>query len=263
MFKDYASEDFDNLLEYTDVVIYDAEIEAETKDPFMPDGPFYLSLARQLGGKVLELGCGTGRYTIPLAERGVDITGLDIMPQMLTRAKSKAKNLSIRWIEADVRTFHLNEQFDLIIETGGTFQHLLMRADQEAMLQRVHEHLKQNGYFVVSVVFPHLFFLQDHQEEYAFSYTTEDGREVSLSVSQQYDHLRQIWIDIATRRWKDGNGQEVIKRVPLARRLIFPQEMEMLLQYNGFAVVDRYGDWDKGPLTNDSNLMIYVCQKIG
>jgi len=111
----------------------------------MPDGPFYLSLTRQLGGKVLELGCGTGRYTIPLAERGVDITGLDIMPQMLARAKSKAKNLSIRWVEEDVRTFHLNEQFDLIIETGGTFQHLLMHADQEAMLQRVHKHLKQDG----------------------------------------------------------------------------------------------------------------------
>lgn len=159
MFEVYDSEDFDNLLEYTDVVIYDAEIEAETKDPFMPDGPFYLSLARQLGGKVLELGCGTGRYTIPLAERGVDITGLDIMPQMLKRAKSKARSLSIRWIEEDVRTFHLNEPFNLIIETGGTFQHLLTRADQEAMLQRVHEHLKQDGCFVVSVVFPHLFFL--------------------------------------------------------------------------------------------------------
>lgn len=200
MFQTYDSEDFDNLLEYTDAVIYDAEIEAETKDLFMPDGPFYLALARQLRGRVLELGCGTGRYTIPLAEHGVDITGLDIMPQMLARAKSKAKNLFIRWIEEDVRTFQLNEQFNLIIETGGTFQHLLIRADQEAMLERVREHLKQDGCFVISIVFPHLFFLQDHEEEHAFSYTTEDGREVSLSVSQQYDHLKQIWIDTATRR---------------------------------------------------------------
>ena len=115
----------------------------------------------------------------------------------------------------------------------------------------------------ISIVFPHLFFLQDHQEEHAFSYTTENGREVSLSVSQQYDHLKQIWIDTATRRWKKKNGQEAIKRVPLARRLIFPQEMEVLLQYNGFEVMDRYGDWDKSPLTNDSKLMIYVCQKTG
>lgn len=121
MFKGYDSEDFDNLLEYTDAVIYDAEIEAETKDPFMPDSPFYLALAQQIEGKVLELGCGTGRYTIPLAERGVDITELDIMPQMLERAKSKARSLSIPWVEEDVRTFHLNEQFDLMIETGGPF----------------------------------------------------------------------------------------------------------------------------------------------
>lgn len=261
MFNFDDLEEFDNLLEYADPIIYDAEIGAETKDSFKPDGPFYLALAQQLGGKVLELGCGTGRFTIPLAERGVDIMGLDIMPEMLMRAKIKAEGLPIRWIEGDVRTFHLNEQFRLIIETGGTFQHLLARTDLEAMLERVREHLERAGCFIFSIVFPHLYFLQDHQDEHAFSYTTEDGRVVSLSASQQYDHLRQIWIEVAIRRWKKKNGQEVIKQVPLARRLIFPQEMEMLLQYNGLSVIERYGDWDKSPLTNESKLMIYVCRK--
>ncbi len=141
MFNFDDLQDFDNLLEYADPIIYDAEISAETKELFEPDGPFYLALAQHLGGKVLELGCGTGRYTIPLAERGIDMTGLDIMPQMLARAKSKSKNLAIRWILGDVRTFHLNERFGLIIETGGAFQHLLERTDLEAMLARVHEHL--------------------------------------------------------------------------------------------------------------------------
>ena len=261
MFNFDDLEEFDNLLEYADPIIYDAEIGAETKEPFKPDGPFYLALAQQLGGKVLELGCGTGRFTIPLAERGVDIVGLDIMPEMLTRAKIKSEGLPIRWIEGDVRTFHLNEQFRLIIETGGTFQHLLARTDLEAMLERVREHLERDGRFIFSIVFPHLYFLQDHQDEHALSYTAEDGRVVSLSASQRYDHLKQIWIEVAIRRWKKKNGQKVVKQVPLARRLIFPQEMEMLLQYNGFSVVERYGDWDKSPLTNESQLMVYVCRK--
>ena len=261
MFNFDDLEEFDNLSEYADPIIYDAEISAETKDLFKPDGPFYLALAQQLGGKVLELGCGTGRFTIPLAERDVNIMGLDIMPEMITRAKIKAEGLPIRWIEGDVRTFNLNEQFRLIIETGGTFQHLLARTDLEAMLERVHEHLEPDGCFVFSIVFPHLYFLQGHPEEHALSYTTEDGRVISLSASQQYDHLKQIWIEVAIRRWKEKNGREVIKQVPLARRLIFPQEMEMLLQYNGFSVIERYGDWDKSPLTNESELMIYVCRK--
>ncbi|MBI1924909.1 class I SAM-dependent methyltransferase [Candidatus Poribacteria bacterium] len=251
-------EEFDNLLEYVDPVIYDSE---NTK--FEPDGPFYLTLAERLGGKVLELGCGTGRFTIPLAEHGIDMTGLDIVPQMLARARSKAKNLPIRWVEGDVRAFHLNESFYLIIETGATFQHLLGRTDQEAMLARVHEHLEPDGCFVLSTIFPRPSLLQDSEEgEVCLSYVTEDRREVSVSFAHYYDHLKQIQVEPAYRRWRDLNGQEVVKRVPLALRLIFPQEMEMLLHYNGFSVMERYGDWELSPLTNASQSMIYVCRKI-
>ena len=190
------------------------------------------------------------------------MTGLDIMPQMLARAKNKAKSLPIRWVEGDVRTFHLKERFRLIIETGGTFQHMLERTDLEAMLARVHEQLEPDGCFVVSIVFPRLFFLQDHEEAHVFSYTTEDGREVSLSAGLQYDHLKQIWVEPTHRRWTDSDGQEVVKEAPLAQRLIFPQEMEMLLHYNHFAVMERYGDWEMSSLTNESESMIYVCRKI-
>lgn len=98
-----------NLEEYADPVIYDLE-----NSKFEPDGPFYLALAQRFSGPVLEIGCGTGRITIPLAEHGLDVTGLDIAPQMLERAKHKAQNLLIRWVEADARTFHLGTQFGFI-----------------------------------------------------------------------------------------------------------------------------------------------------
>jgi SAM-dependent methyltransferase len=68
----------ENLDEYVDPTFYDQE-----NNEFEPDGPFYLALAQQFGGSVLDLGCGTGRVTIPLAQRGIDMTGLDLARQML------------------------------------------------------------------------------------------------------------------------------------------------------------------------------------
>ena len=80
-----------NLEDYDDPAIYDLE-----NKNFEPDGPFYLSMAQQVNGSVLELGCGTGRVTIPLARNGIDITGLDIVRGMLARAKANAGELPIR-----------------------------------------------------------------------------------------------------------------------------------------------------------------------
>ena len=72
--------DHTNLEDYEDPVIYDLE-----NKEFGPDGLFYQSLAQQVQGPVLELGCGTGRVTIPLAQSGIDMTGLDVVPGMLAR----------------------------------------------------------------------------------------------------------------------------------------------------------------------------------
>ena len=135
--------DHTNLEDYANPVLFDLE-----NSDFEPDGLFYLSLVQQVGGSVLELGCGTGRVTIPLAQHGIDIMGLDIVPGMLTRAKSKARDLPIWWIEADVRDFHLGKQFSLICAPGFVFEHLLERAmlfsfrqDLSVQLQFLNLHL--------------------------------------------------------------------------------------------------------------------------
>ena len=65
--------DHSNLEDYEDPVLYDAQ-----NDDFGADGSFYLALAQKVGGPMLELGCGTGRITIPLAQQGMEMTGLDL-----------------------------------------------------------------------------------------------------------------------------------------------------------------------------------------
>jgi SAM-dependent methyltransferase len=249
-----------NLVEYNDPALYDSE---NTK--FEPDGPFYLTLAQRIGGPVLELGCGTGRLTIPLAGTGIDMTGLDVVPAMVEHARGKSQGLSVRWVEADARAFQLDRQFRLIFESGAMFQHLIERPDHEAVLARVREHLLPDGRFVVAVLFPtaELMLNQEKTEYDWFSYTDAGGREVRVSGYQQYDRLGQFRTETAFRRWNDADGQDVTRVAPLQMRLFFPRELETLLHYNGFVVDKQYGDLDFSPLTADSPHIIYVCRKAG
>jgi SAM-dependent methyltransferase len=134
--------DHDNLEEYADPVDYDRQDSSDT------GVAFYVALARETGGPVLEIACGTGRVAIPIAQQGFAVTGLDVVPGMLERARSKAAGLPIRWIEGDARTFDLgDERFRLIFLTGNAFQAFLTNADQEALLGRGRAHLHDEGLF--------------------------------------------------------------------------------------------------------------------
>lgn len=245
-----------NLDDYADPELYDLE----THD-FEPAGPFYLNLAQQLGGAVLELGCGTGRYTIPLAAQGINITGLDLAPEMLAHAKTKAGDLPITWIHADGRNFHLERQFNLIFESGAMFQHLLERDDQERMLVCVREHLTADGRFVVTVPIHSTEWMTPVREEQPwFTYTTPTGTEVRVSGTQHYDPVRQVKVETAYRRWRDANGQEIVKVAPLSLRQTFPAELERLLYDNGFIVLQHYGGFDFRSFDSASSLLICVCR---
>jgi len=86
-----------------------------------------------------------GHLTIEIHNHGIDVTGLDIVPQMLERARSKSKNSDIKWIEGDCRNFELEDTFDLVLMTSHTFQCLLTDDDQINFLKSVHTHLKGKG----------------------------------------------------------------------------------------------------------------------
>jgi SAM-dependent methyltransferase len=245
-----------NFDEDSDPEHYDQE-----NPTFAPDGPFYQALAQQMGGSVLELGCGTGRVTIPLAQAGIAITGLDAMPAMLARARAKGGDLPIRWVEGDARSFALGATFDLIIDTGDVLQHTLMLPEHEAILGRVRAHLAPHGRFVLSSLFPRAAQMADHAHHPWFDYTDAQGRHVEVSGTLRYEPLRQVYHEDAVRRWRDADGREVTRYGPLARRLFFPQELEALLHYNGFTVVQRLGDWDGSPLADDSRLRVLVCAR--
>ena len=257
--------DHDNLEAFSDPANYDKEDTSDTGIAF------YTALAKETGGPVFEIACGTGRVSIPIARLGFSVTGLDIVPGMIAQARRKSSGLPARWIEGDARRFDLGEKFRLIFLTGNGFQAFLTNADQEALLQRVRAHLHDEGLFAFETRNPLLTHsrgqeglfvnLETNEEEQDWpSFVDTGGREVRVSRTRAYDPVAQILHWTTTRRWHEG-GEEHTKVTRIALRYTFPQELTALLYHNGFSIVRQYGDWNLEPLSAASRSIIVVCRK--
>ena len=257
--------DHNNLEAFSDPVNYDQE------DPSDTGVAFYSALAREAGGSVLEIACGTGRVTIPIAKLGFPTTGLDIVPGMLERARSKSAGLPVRWVEADARAFDLHEQFRLIFLTGNAFQAFVTNEEQEALLERVCAHLHDEGLFAFETrnpllpntqtregFFPLLETRMEAEERPLF--IDVDGQEVRESITQVYDHVTQVLHLTGRKYWHDGKEAHT-KITRTALRYTFPQELAALLYYTGFRIERQYGDWNYEPLSATSPSIISVYRK--
>jgi SAM-dependent methyltransferase len=250
--------DHNNLEEFADPHTYDIEASDDS------GVAFYTALARETGGPVLELACGTGRVSIPIARLGFAVTGLDIVPGMLDLARGKSADLPVRWVEGDARAFDLGERFRLIFVTGNAFQAFLTRADQEALLARVRAHLHDEGLFAFETRNPRWANLETRDDEVEWQTYTNlhrmSGRDVRVSKTQAYDHVAQILHWTTYRRWRE-DGQDHTKITRIALRYTFPQELTALLHYNGLTIIRHYGHWNLEPLTAASPSIIAVCRK--
>jgi SAM-dependent methyltransferase len=243
---------------YRDALAYDVEEGSDDADY-----PLTEQLARELGGPLLDLACGTGTMAIRLAEQGFQVTGVDIIPEMIAWAQEKAlaQGVSIEWVVADARTFQLQKQFPFIYMLGNAFQHFLTRADQEALLAGVREHLRPQGCFLFGTrnPSPHNLFQTRYAEPQ--QYAMPDGRRYMITEQQEYDPITQIQYYTFHEHWLGPEGLQEKKKYHGALRYVFPQEMEALLYYNGLEIRSCYGSWQQEPLTGTSRSMIYVCRR--
>lgn len=248
----------ENIEEFTDPVNYDIEEGDVTRRRAM----FYADIARQTGGPVLEIGCGSGLATIPIAEQGFQCCGVDLSRPMLdhARLKSQQQGLDIRWVEADGRYFELGQQFAFIFMTGNAFQAFLRRPDQEALLACVRRHLAPAGVFAFETRNPSGHDLTARlDEEFWNRYVNAQGQWVTVSGTQVYDPIQQVMHWTTYRRWT-VERQAYVKVTKIDCRFTYPQELEALLHYNGFNIVQQYGNWDKQALAETSLTMINLCQ---
>jgi 2-polyprenyl-3-methyl-5-hydroxy-6-metoxy-1,4-benzoquinol methylase len=248
----------DNLEEFADPPNYDIEEGERSADRIA----FYCELAGRIGGPVLEIACGSGLVTIPIAAAGLQVTGLDLARPMLEHARIKAERqgLKVQWVEADGRSFDLGTKFQFILLTGNAFQAFLQRQDQEALLASVKQHLAPGGIFAFETRNPSGHDLATHpEEEFDQSYISVEGFQVAVSFTQAYDPIKQVMYWTSYRRWNDGvrNHQ---KETHIACRFTYPQELEALLHYNGFQIIKQYGNWEKAPLSTSCPGIISICK---
>ena len=243
---------------YDDGVAYDLMLGDRINDL-----PFYLNQLTGCGKRVLELGCGTGRITIPLALQGFDITGIDIEESMLARAREKAaqKGVSIDWVHGDVRYFDLGKQFDAVLFPVNSIAHMLDNRDMEACLACVWRHLADDGRFIFQAFNP-LFevFMRDPNQRYpSYEYEDPNGRgRVTITESNTYDRALQV-NDITWYYLFEDTQEEILKSLRV--RMFFPQELDSLLRHNGFDIIAKYGGFDQSPFSSESDHQILVCRK--
>jgi SAM-dependent methyltransferase len=231
------------------------------------DLQMYGDFAMGASGPVLELGCGTGRVLVPLANEGHQITGLELSPAMLSAAQAKVDaagvNDRVTLIQGDMRDFEISSRFALAIIPINTFMHCYDTEEQLSCLGCVHRHMQSGGQLVVDVYHP------DPQ-----SLLEADGRLIcdGTTRSRQTGNLIQR---LYTRRLDLANQTQYITFIldeleaagtvrrtlfPFRMRFVYRYEMELLLRTAGYNLEAIYGSYDLEPFESDSERMLFVAR---
>ena len=220
---------------------------------------FYIARARASGGPVLELGCGTGRVSWPLARAGVDIVGLDIERAMLEQAEKKRAaeraeaSGRARFVRGDMTNFSLGEQFALIIVPFRAFLMLLTSEQQRAALGCIHRHLRADGQLIMDLFDPRYDLLVEDRftprREIPEFIDPVTGNTVSVTVMERTnDHIQQRIVERWRFREETPDGALVREEDELlAIRWVFRNEMRYLFELCNFTVEDEVSDYFGAP----------------
>lgn len=232
----------------TQTALYDLP---ELYDRLVPPGPcerFYGDLATA-AGSLLELGCGTGRLTVPLAGIARRVVGLDASEAMLSTARRKARaaGAPVRFVAADMRSFQLEKRFDLVIVSCNSLAHMTGDEDLAAAFGAIRRHLAPGGRFAFDVVNPKKAFAASGREVVKRAHSTAGLRVRERAAFDPERRVREA-------RWRvESAGGDVVELAPLRLRQFAPDELETALSAAGLRLVERFGDFDRRPFRASSS----------
>jgi len=224
--------------------------------------PFYVDLARQQAGAVLELACGTGQLTIPVAQQGLTTIGVDLSATMLQVAKQRASTAgtSVGFVQADMRELSLGRKFDLIFVARNSLLHLLSTEDLLAALTAVRRHLTPKGIFAFDIFNPDVRRLAGPRGERIPAMQVVTATFGTLTVEETRDYNPATQVNHGTWHISTPDKRDAWI-VPLVLRSIFPQELPLLIAAAGLELVSRFGELSRIPFGPGSRVQVCLCRR--
>ena len=235
---------------------------------FADDLPLLRAFAAHSGGTILELGCGSGRALVPLAEDGYAVTGVDRSPAMLALARAAADRAGVAGgvtlVEDDIRSLDRlgDARFGLAFSAINSFLHLETQAEQLAALGAVARHLRPGGLLVLDLFPPHPDILNEYDGRMLHAGTYRDPQ-----TDERIDKFSTSALDSAEQRIETiffydrlrADGTVERTAAPFTFRYLGRYELQLLLERVGFGEIACYGSYDLDPFTAASDRLIAVA----
>ena len=234
------------------------------------DIDFYRRKATHVTGRILEIGCGTGRILFPMVDHGFNMVGIDNSKSMLDVSKHKMNQYQISSTQCelflrDMRDFNFDFQFDQIIIPFNGFLSLLTIEDQLMALQNIRKHLASDGKLLFDVFVPDPELLVQDGNILLHSRDLKDPITGGSTIvyEQSYADVFHQLIFAKILMEKISPAGESLRRLYLDYKLRYTHIWEMvhLLDRSGFEVLNIFGDFNEGPLSENSSLMIFEVTK--
>jgi len=236
------------------------------------DLPFYLELAQQFAGPILEIACGTGRVLLPIARKGIRIHGVDnsrpmleILTNTLAREPQDVRQ-RVTLHEGDMRDFRLDAQYPLVIIPFRPMQHMLTVPDQVSALTTAALHLSDTGILAFDVFYPKFEMLTAKIGEEVAEMEWTPGSDQTTTVRRFFrkdsvDKINQIFH--FTFIYRTSRAGELILEETEAFKLAYftYPHLRALFLLAGLEPVAEYGSFAKAPLDNSSEQMIFLLRK--
>jgi SAM-dependent methyltransferase len=194
------------------------------------------------GGRVLEFAIGTGRVAVPLAERGVEVAGLELSEPMIAQLRRKVDADTVPVVVGDMATTRVPGEFSLVYLIFNTISNLLTQEAQVQCFQNAARHLVPGGRFVIELWVPELRALPPGKSG------TVGHHEPGYLLVDTYDVLEQRVVSHHVRFGDDREAR--LFRTP--HRYIWPAELDLMAQLAGFELETRHADWAGADFTAES-----------
>lgn len=230
------------------------------------DIPFYLEEFRKREGEVLELMCGTGRVSLPLIKQGNSLTCVDYSARMLDKFQEKLvdNNLQARLVEADICHVDLGKRFNNIFIPFNSFMELSGERKQMVALERIHDHLTDNGTFICTLHNPaQRTRLATGEKILRGKFPLPDYQILQLHSEEHIDSDHGLITGTQYYTIYDKHGELLVERqLDISFNLLEREQFEHLIKRAGFNVHKLYGDYNRGKFDPQmSPFMIYCLRK--